>query len=320
MEASLNIVTALDQSQNKKNFNVENNTTIEPSSIIKNVNVLNKHGDQHLAINMMRVALMKNSGNLEIQKTLAASLESTNEYRESFILRKNLMKQDYTFENVFFFANNLYLQNNDEEAIKYYFEALSIVRTPTLQLFEAYKNIGNILVRQGDFEGAEDYYNKANTINSNSDVLYVNYGTLEVQREDFDKAIFCFRQAVQINPKNDKGWVGLAMVHNHFSDLELAWANVETALDINSGNRTAILLAANWCSRDQKIERGIDLLEKYLAVADYDEDLSFVYVNFCIQLNFYSKATTELLKMNLYNPSNKNIVSIQKQISDFIGS
>lgn len=316
MEALISNESALDQSQ-KSNEAVS--SKIKVSSLLKNVEVLNKFGDQHLAINMLRVALMKEPNNLSLHKKLATCLETTKEYEEAGVLRRHLMKAEYTFENVFFFANNLYLRSNDDEAIKYYYEALSIARLPSEQLFETYKNLGNILVRQGDFEGAEEFYNKANTLNSNSDILYVNYGTLEVQREDFDKAIFCFRQAVQINSKNDKGWVGLAMVHNHFSDLELAWANIETSLDINPGNRTAILLASHWATRDQKIERGIELLEKYLAEVDYDEDMSFVYVNFCIQLNFYNKASIELMKMNLFNPENKNILSIQKKISDFVG-
>jgi tetratricopeptide (TPR) repeat protein len=202
----------------------------------------------------------------------------------------------------------------DQEALESYYEALSVITEENSVLFELYKNMGNIFVRQGDFDGAEEFYNKAYTVNSQSDVLLVNYGTLEVQRSDYDKSLYCFRKAVEVNPANDKAWVGLAMVHNEFGDIELAWANIESALDINPTNRTAVHLAANWGLRDTKIEKAIEYLQQYLASVEQDEDMSLVLINLFCTIGHLEKALLEMERVLLWNPDHKEVRQLKKKI------
>ncbi|MCB0363127.1 MAG: tetratricopeptide repeat protein, partial [Bdellovibrionales bacterium] len=72
------------------------------------------------------------------------------------------------------------------------------------ELFEIYKSLGSISLRQQDYDAAEEYYNRAFTIKPHSDVLLVNYGTLEIQRASWNAAAYRFRSAVSINSENDK--------------------------------------------------------------------------------------------------------------------
>jgi Flp pilus assembly protein TadD len=174
--------------------------------------------------------------------------------------------------------------------------------------------MGNIYVRQGDFDAAEEFYNKAYTLNSGSDVLLVNFGTLEVQRNDFNKSLYCFRKAVELNDKNDKAWVGLAMVHNQLGDCELAWANIERAIDTNINNRTAVHLAANWGVRDGKISSAIESLQNYLGAVEQDEEMSMVLINLFCMLGHYDEALLEIERVLLWNPSQIEVRQVKKQI------
>lgn len=282
---------------------------------LTNARLLAKHREYSLALNLLRQASNYDSKNPQTLNMLAQVLQKTGRVDEALIVQKALLKVDYGFNSLFGFATSLYQMGRDQEALDKYYEALSVLVEENEHLFELYKNMGNIFVRQGDFDGAEEYYNKAYTVNTQSDVLLVNFGTLEVQRNDFDKSLYCFRKAVEINPENDKAWVGLAMVHNHFGDGELAWANLETALDINPKNRTAAHLAANWGLRDGRSHKAIEALEAYLGSVEQDEDMSLVLINLFCSTNQIDKALLEIERVLLWNPEHQEVRDLKKKIT-----
>lgn len=117
-------------------------------------------------------------------------------------------------------------------------------------LFNVYKNMGNIYVKDKDFDAAEEFYCKAFALNPHSDALLVNFGILEIRREKMNEARERFRQALEVNKSSDKAWVGLSLIHRAFGDFELAWANAAYALEINPKNETAAQLLLEWAGID----------------------------------------------------------------------
>lgn len=302
----------------QKNSDVDTEGSVTGSSrvaaYLRNAQLLIKHKDYSLAMNLLRQASNKESKNPLTLNLLATCLENLSRVQEALFARKALIEVDYGFESLFNYATSLYKLNRDQEALDKYYEALAVLTEENAYLFELYKNMGNIFVRRGDFDGAEEYYNKAYTMNPQSDVLLVNFGTLEVQRNDFDKSLYCFRKAVEINPENDKAWVGLAMVHNQFTDVDLAWANIETALDINPKNRTAVHLAANWGLRDGKIQKAIEALQAYLGSVEEDEDMSLVLINLFCTAGHLDLALLEMEKVLLWNPAHQEVRNLKNKI------
>lgn len=307
------------ESQANSSENVEVNPTAQVDSrvatFIANARVLMKHQDYNLALNLLRSASNRNSKNPTTLKMLADCLDKVNRCSEAIIARKALVTYDYGFNSLYGYATALYKSGEDQAAMDKYYEALSVLKEENELLFDLYKNMGNIFVKQGDFDAAEEYYNKAYTVNPQSDVLLVNFGTLEVQRNDFDKSLFCFRKAVELNPENDKAWVGLAMVHNQLSDVELAWANLESALDINPQNRTAIHLAANWGVRDGRIQKSIEFLQTYLSQVENDEEMSLVLINLYCMSHQIDNALLEMERVLLWNPDNTEVRNLRKKLS-----
>jgi tetratricopeptide (TPR) repeat protein len=161
-------------------------------------------------------------------------------------------------------ASSAYEKNELNEAKALGLRALSIPHECGEPLFELYKTLGNIDMRLGDFSSAEEFYNKAYTINPNSAQLLVNYGALAIMNHDLNKAVDSFRAAVKNDALNVKAWTGLATVHRDFGDHELAWANIERALDIEPTFETAILLVVDWSMKDNELERSVKLIERFI--------------------------------------------------------
>lgn len=272
-----------------------------------NARTLVKHGENHLALNLLREATNKDSKNPEVLKLMASLLEKEGRYEEAYKVFCALYNQNCIFEFAFKKAQMSYLIQNEEKALQEYYEALSHLETDRQELFEVYKNMGNIFVRLGDFESADESYNKAFTIKPQSDALLVNMGTLEMQKEDYDKSLMRYRCAVELNPSNDKAWVGLAIIHRHFSDVELAWGNLVKAIDINPYNKTALQMMSLWSSLPEKQNFLKEKFEYFLEKNADDLDVSLLLLKIYLELKMDEQFSFDLLKLRLLHSENSEI-------------
>ncbi|MCB0391175.1 MAG: tetratricopeptide repeat protein [Bdellovibrionales bacterium] len=167
---------------------------------------------------------------------------------------------------LFELGNEAYKSGLDMEAYNYYLKCISSGIESSEILFNSFKNIGNILVRAGDLEGAEEFYNKAYTIYPDSDILLVNLGTLEMQKRDLERAAERYRMAVDVNPSNSRAWIGLALVHREYGDFDLSWGNIERALDVDPSDETALEVMIEWGVKESRFESIIDRLETYINI------------------------------------------------------
>lgn len=308
------------QEENLKSRDQKSKVTAKVASLILNAAILTKHQEYNLALNLLRTASNLDSKNIKVLRPLADALEVVQKFDEVLVVRKVIFQLEQTCEAAAMYGHALYKMNRDQDAKEMYFESLIRLTEEFDGLFEIYKNLGNILVREGDYEGAEEYYNKAYTLNSSSDVLLVNYGTLDVQRQDYQRAVECFRQAVQVNPKNDKAWVGLALMHRQFGDLDLSWANLESALDINPANRTAVHVCSTWAVQDQRLPQALEALQTYLSCVDSDSELSFVLINLFCMLNDFDKAMLEIERVTLLEPNHVEVLELKQKIRKLISN
>lgn len=282
--------------------------------LLTNAEVLISHGETGLAGGLIRQALSLDSHHAGALKKFARVLGETGNLALREKVYSALVKSEYCFESVAGLAHVYYFQNRDADALHKYQEALSIVTEHSAGLFDVYKNLGNIMVREGDFSGAEEFYNKAFELSADNDVVLVNLGTLDIQRKDFDQALGRFRKALEVNPKNDKAWVGLALVHNQMGDSVLAKANLENAIDAQPTNRTAVHMFANWCSRDLNYAAGIEMLQNYLSRVESDEELSLVLIHLLCLTNRNDLALLESERVLLWNPENTEILKIEQSL------
>ncbi len=283
-------------------------------TLLANAEILLKNDEKLLAQHLIRKSLYLNSHHPEALRKLSRTFNSVRNIDLKTKTLEALVKADYSFETVAELADCYYQQNKDLEASQKYHEALGLLTEETPALFEVYKNLGNIAIREGDYDGAEEYYNKAQTQKPRSDVLSVNKGTLALQRSETAEALVQFRTALEINYKNDKAWVGLAMVHNIMGDFVLARANVFNACDVNPKNRTAVQLSASWAIRDQDYGMAIEVLQNYLCEVETDEEMSLLLVHvFCLR-NQFSEALLEVERLLLWEPGNQKVQAVENEI------
>jgi tetratricopeptide (TPR) repeat protein len=283
------------------------------AKLLRNSSILLEAREYRLAFNLLRNLLIRCPESPQGLLNMGLCLRELGRYEEALKCFRALVKiqgglgrNDQKFEAQVLIAETLYLGERDEMALAAYREVLKHVPENYRQLFDVYKCIGNIHVRAGDFEAAEEFYNKAYTLNSESDVLMVNYGTLEIQRENFEAAVLRFRRAVEISPENDKGWVGLALVHRQMGDLDLSWANVQRALDINQKNRTAIRLVVEWAVRDQRFALAITRLQEYLEADGEDAEMSFMLAKIFTHIGRLREARLEMERVLALDPVIEN--------------
>lgn len=273
------------------------------SHLMKNAGVLFKAGEGRLAFNILRNVLIRMPEHAEALRMMGQCLREENRLDEALKCMRAYAKIAKTPEAYAAVAEILYLSERDEAALASYRDVLKNVIADEQILFNVYKNVGNIHVRAGDFDAAEEFYDKAYTLQPKSDVLLVNYGTLEIQRGAWNEAVTRFRSAVEINPESDRAWVGLAMVHRTMGDLELAQANLERALDINGANRTALKFEVEWAVQDHNFGTAIQRLQEYVSTkGGEDTEMCFILAKVLVQAGRLFEARIETERVLALDP------------------
>lgn len=221
---------------------------------------------------------------------------------ERLRLLESLVRVDDHPENLLLLAGALYDRGQDQDALRIYLTASRSIESDSPLLFDIYKSLGNIFVRCHDFESAEENYNKAYAIDPDSAILLVNFGTLEIQRNNWNEAIQRFRDAILVDNEFDRAWVGLAIAHRQFGDIELSWANLAKALDINPENVTALQLGLSWVVKDQCWPTVRRWLQTYLARKSEDASMSLALAQLSFLQGWWKAAAVELTRALSLDP------------------
>jgi len=289
-------------------------TSIDFVVLLTNAEKLIQHREKDLARGLIYKALAMDSQHPSALRLAERILHPVEDLEKILKIRESLYQTDYCFETIASLAECLYKLNQDSLAKEKYREAITLPASSIEKVFEVYKNLGNILTKEGDYDGAEEYYHRAFALNPNSDVLLVNLGTLELQQNEYNEALERFRKAIQLNKKNDKAWVGLALVHNQMGDRALAIANIENAIDLNPSNRTAVHIYSNWLAQEGKYLQATEILQNYISECECDEDLSLVLVQVFCQINRFDLAALEAERVLLWNPQSEKMQQIEKEL------
>jgi tetratricopeptide (TPR) repeat protein len=205
----------------------------------------------------------------------------------------------------FYLASMLSKAGRDHDAIEQFQFALRDSTGEEVELFDAFKAMGNSYVRTLDYQSAEELYNRAYALNPNSDILEVNYGTLFIQMNRFIEAAERFKNAVALNPANEKAWIGLALSYRGLRENDLAFANIQKALELDAKSSIATQLLFDWAFQDNQFELLTRTLEaKLKSDAAQLKDAIILAKVFAYQA--YWVPATELLQgfINKYSDGN----------------
>lgn len=245
-----------------------------------------------------------------IAMELARRLRGLGRAEESLRVLRSVVKIDSGFESIRELASVEYELDHIEDALAHFQEALLIAPANEAALFEIFRTVGNIHTRLGNYDLAEDNYHRAHRLQPDSDVLSVCLGTLAIQRADWDGSTEWFRQALGRNGANDKAWVGLALGHRMKGDLELAWGNLEAALQHNPLNETALGLALDWGANQGREFRALELIRAFLVAGGWNERLSLAFAWLSWRRGETSRARLEVERLLAVNPASERALNL----------
>lgn len=274
--------------------------------------VLLKNNEMYLANSLLASVLQKNQYNEAMIFELGKSYLKSTSYESAQKCFSHLKEVLNTFEAHFFYARSCEGLGEMQLARESYLDALLLPTVDSELLFEAYKNIGNIYLREQNIDVAEDFYHKAYSLNASSAPLMVNLGTLELQKTDSSGAIERFRMALKIDQRFSPAWVGIALSYHLFGDFEMAWASILRAVECDSKNSTALLLMSQWSIKNNAIDQTLNALINYFDQGLFEAPLSLAFIELCIHSNNYYLARWELERALLWDPKNKDLLSFDK--------
>lgn len=282
------------------------------TTLLSNALLLIDNGDHKSAIKILRNILARDPYYIDAIEWLGYCFTQVGDLQNAvkcFQEMSSLQPDEFSYTAL---ADALYNIGHEQDAEIHYKLALGMIDYESPLLFNIHKNLGNIYVKAGDFDSAEENYNKAYILCPHSDALFVNFGTLELQRGDLETAHERFRSAVDLNAQNDKAWVGIALIHRSKGDFELAWANLERALDLNPQNKIALRIFVGWSFEDHQIDKAIERLDAYLDQATDDVDASLMLVEAFYRKGDTSKSRLELTRASSLAPDRPEIEKFYK--------
>ncbi len=202
----------------------------------------------------------------------ALAYKKKEDHRNEFKVLKQLVEIDKNPKSQTQLAECLFKMNDFPTALKILHQVLDDIDPKNPVLFDVYKTMGNIYLKCGDIEAAEEKYNQANAIDSTNENLMVNYGVLAIQKSDYIEAKHRFAAVIQQNQASDLAWVGLALIHRHFGDMDLSRACLLRAIDENPYNKVAISHFYQWSIQDG-IDPTKDIVSHYMERYPHDDEM-----------------------------------------------
>lgn len=258
--------------------------------LVKTAEYHMKENDFQEAIDLLQEATYFNQADEEVFISLGQCHMELQNFTEAALVFKKLTEIKESDIGFILLATAYYQGGEDFRALEAYLRALAYADSEAPFLFDIYKNLGNIFLRIGDICAAEENFNKALRIHPESDVLYVNYGTLEIQKNNFEQALKCFRTSLELNSENERAWIGLSLIHQNYGDLDLSWANLERALQINLDNSVALHLILDRGVKEGRISELINLCDKKMCNGSADVEFCIRYIETLLSIGFHKKA------------------------------
>lgn len=249
--------------------------------------------------------------------TWGKALLGKKDYAGALLCLQETKKINADFETSYLLGQCLDKMNLPLKAKEEYLDALLAPTASTELLFETYKNLGNLFLKEKKLDMAEDFYNKALCINPESAQLFVNLAALEMQKDNSQKTLDYYRKALSIDTRLASGWIGLALSYQQFGDHEMAWASLLKALDLEPHNHTALLLLSQWCHKNSQQDFALEKLMNHFDQGDFDSTLSLAFIELCVKLDQFTLARWELERSLLWEPQNKDLLKFDRALANY---
>lgn len=157
-----------------------------------------------------------------------------------------LLERRKKISDFFYLAEALLNQLRYQEAEECLLETLYQIKEPCPLLFNIYKRLGSISIVTNNYSTAEEYYNKAYSMDANCLSLQFHRGLLFIKQKNYNKAEGILQSLLNNQPDNSKAWLFLAVARYKLGDRDMALACLSRCLDLDNSNKKACYLQKKW--------------------------------------------------------------------------
>ena len=143
-------------------------------------------------------------------------------------------------------AKALFKQSRYDEAGECYLEAVNQIKEPSPLLLRLYKSLAEVYLLKEDFLMAEEYCNKASTLDPHCKTLLLHRAMMYLKEKNYESAEKYFQKFLIDYSTHSKAWLGLALSRKALGDRELALACLKRCLDFDPENQMASKLKEKW--------------------------------------------------------------------------
>ena len=180
--------------------------------------------------------------------------------------------------------------------------------------YEINKELGECYLFMGEFDKAEEYYQKAASSNGIHPDPYLGLATIAVHRGELDAAMTLYSKAANIEP-NDKAYAGMGLIQMDREEHDAAFESFLRSLELNPENMIAMTGMIQEAYVVNRIEDALAHLTNALAVNPEQDAVRFSLAGCYISLDRAQEALEQLEIVLENNPEHEEARELYAKIS-----
>jgi tetratricopeptide (TPR) repeat protein len=282
--------------------------------VFRNALFLIDSGDFRLARSLLGDVLRQDPNHVEAIRWMGWCFKQDGDLDNALKCYEQLNQRRVSDQDLFELGEIYYEKHFFERARDAWQDALGQCDDGSPRLFDLHRCIGNAFLQLGDIESAEENYNKALVLRTNSDVLMVNFGTLYFQSGNINKALYYYKKAVELNQFNERSWMGVALVARSSQDLEWSISALLKSLDVNESHVPALKLLSQWCLEDCQSDIAIERLQSFCLEHHSNVEMLNELTKHFLAKGQRFEAELENSRALILDPKNTEATQLKKEI------
>ena len=184
----------------------------------------------------------------------------------------------------------------------------------TTQRYEVLQELGDCHTSVGNYEQAQQCYEKSASVSPDEPGPYVGLGVIALQKNLLEDAKIAFRVACRLGPDCSKAYAGLAMVAQQEGDCKSAFDMYLKSLELDVDNLTALLGLFQTSCQMGSFAKVIHYLKAYLDMHPGDTSVMFSLAALYVKDDRAEQSRKTLLDILAIEPSNKDAADLLEEV------
>ena len=182
------------------------------------------------------------------------------------------------------------------------------------QHYEDLQELADCCTSVGNYEQAQQYYEKAAVLAPDEPGPYVGLGVVALQKNLLDDAEIAFKVARRLDDTSTRAYAGLGLVAQQRADYKQAFDMYLKCLELDTDNLVAILGLFQASCQMGSFEKVTHYLEVYLGMHPGDISVMFPLAALYMKDGRFENAKKVLLELLALDPSHKDAANLLEEV------